>query len=94
MVFITIITLLIILKIYFMSEVLDEIKQDLIESKETVAKISADVDVLHAKIDALSDNPDAEAIAEIKALSTSLKESLVVVDEKTEDAPVVEQPAE
>ena len=77
-----------------MSEVLDEIKQDLIESKETVAKISADVDVLHAKIDALSDNPDAEAIAEIKALSTSLKESLVAVDEKTEDAPVVEQPAE
>jgi cell division protein FtsB len=94
MVFITIITLLIILKIYFMSEVLDEIKQDLIESKETVAKISADVDVLHAKIDALSDNPDAEAIAEIKALSTSLKESLVVVDEKTEDVPVVEEPTE
>lgn len=77
-----------------MSEVLDEIKQDLIESKETVAKISADVDVLHAKIDALSDNPDAEAIAEIKALSTSLKESLVAVDEKTEDVPVVEEPTE
>ena len=77
-----------------MSEVLDEIKQDLIESKETVAKISADVDVLHAKIDALPENPDAEAIAEIKALSTSLKESLVVVDEKTEDVPVVEEPTE
>jgi hypothetical protein len=42
----------------------------------------------------LSDNPDAEAIAEIKALSTSLKESLVVVDEKTEDVPVVEEPTE
>jgi len=48
---ITILALLlfIILKQYFMSADLDQIKQDLIESKETVAKISKDIDVLDAK---------------------------------------------
>ena len=100
--YITIILLLfIILKQFIMSEDLNQIKDDLLAANQTITtaaetavKIDADVEALHAKIDALSDNPDAEAIAEIKALSTSLKESLVVVDEKTEDVPVVEEPTE
>ena len=69
--------------------------QKITESTEVVVKIDADVVSLHAKIDALPENPseaDVAAIAEIKQLAAdlrqntgALKDSLTAVDEKTAD---------
>ena len=72
--------------------------QKITESTEIVVKINADVVSLHAKIDALPENPseaDVAAIAEIKQLAAdlrqntgALKDSLTAVDEKTDDEAV------
>ena len=79
-----------------MSEDLNQIKDDLLAANQTITtaaetavKIDADVEALHAKIDALPVNPDAAAIQEMKDLGTlrantaSLKDALVATDEKT-----------
>jgi Na+-transporting methylmalonyl-CoA/oxaloacetate decarboxylase gamma subunit len=69
-----------ILKLYSMSDQATEIKELLTAANEKVAKVAADVALLHAKIDAL---PNTEELAEIKSLSTALNDSLQVVDDAT-----------
>lgn len=102
-----ILSLFIILKQFIMSEDLNQIKDDLLAANQTITtaaetavKIDADVEALHAKIDALPVNPDAAAIQEIKDLAStlrantaSLKDALVATDEKTPEEEVV-PPAE
>lgn len=75
-----------------MSEALDAIKSDLVATKAIVIKVKADVEGLHAKLDALGDAPTPEQLAEVKALSADLVTSLQAVDDETEDAPQINQP--
>lgn len=69
-----------------MSEALDAIKSDLVATKAIVIKVKADVEGLHAKLDALGDAPTPEQLAEVKALSADLVTSLQAVDDETADA--------
>jgi hypothetical protein len=80
---------LIIKKLHKMSTELDGIKQDLADSTALVQKVKADVELLHAKIDALGDAPTPAEIAEVKQMSADLKDSLSAVDDLTpeEDTP-------
>lgn len=78
-----IILILITIKLLFMSEVLDQIKADLLAANEKVTKIAADVARLHAAIEALGDAPTAAELAEVKALSADLNTSLQIVDDAT-----------
>ena len=82
------ILLLIIIKLFFMSEELNAIKADLEASKLSTEKIAADVTGLHAKIDAVVGVPTAAEWAEVKALSGELVTSLAAVDAQTPDAVV------
>lgn len=80
---IAILLLFIIIKLFFMSEALNEIKADLLAANEKVTKIAADVARLHAAIEALGDAPTPEELAEVKALSADLNTSLQAVDDQT-----------
>lgn len=75
--------ILIIIKLIFMSELLDQIKADLLAANEKVTKIAADVARLHAAIEAMGDAPTAAELAEVKALSADLNTSLQIVDDAT-----------
>lgn len=76
-----------ILKIsLIMNDNLAAIKQLLSDTKEVVVKVSKDVDNLHQRINEITGEvPTAEEWAEIKGLAQGLKDSIVAVDEKTED---------
>jgi len=76
----------IIQKLNQMSEAGDEIKQALTDAKAKVAKVADDVARLHAKIDALSTNPTAEEVTEIKEMSADLNSSLQAVDDSTPES--------
>lgn len=75
----------IIQKLKKMAQELDDIKADLVSANEKVTKIKADVESLHAKMDAAGDTPTAEQWAEVKSLSSQLNASLQEVDDRTED---------
>ncbi len=88
---------LILMELQQIKDDLQVANQTIQQAAETAVKIDKDVESLHAKIDALPENPDAAAIQEIKELAavlrtntSSLKDALVATDEKTED--VVETP--
>jgi uncharacterized protein YfcZ (UPF0381/DUF406 family) len=72
-------------KLNCMSTEAQEIKQALEDAKAKVAKVAADVALLHSKIDAL---PNTTELAEIKALSAELNTSLQAVDDSTPDETV------
>ena len=73
----------IIQKLNQMSEAADQIKQALADAQAKVTKIAADVALLHSRIDALSTNPTADEVAEIKTLAADLNSSLQAVDDST-----------
>jgi len=86
--FISFLLLLTIKILLAMSEELNGIKQLLTDTQEVVTKVSKDVDNLHQRINEISGEvPTAEEWAEVKSLAQGLKDSLVAVDEKTEDQP-------
>jgi uncharacterized membrane protein len=64
---------------------LDGIGADLQAAKTLVVKVKADVTSLHAKIDALPENPTQAEIDALKADSADLVASLQGVDDQTED---------
>ena len=64
---------------------LDGIGADLQAAKALVVKVKVDVTNLHAKIDALGDNPTQAEIGALKADSADLVASLQGVDDQTED---------
>ena len=74
---------------------LEEVKADLVEIKGIAGKVKVDVEGLHAKIDSFPApgmTPEQiAALAEIKAMSKDIKDSLAGVDAMTDD-PVVEPP--
>lgn len=76
---------LIITKLHNMANELEDIKADLVSANQKVAKIKADVEGLHAKIDAAGDTPTPEQWAEVKQLSSQLNSALQEVDDKTAD---------
>ena len=79
-IFITFLLILITIKLFFMSETLNEIKADLLAANEKVTKIAADVARLHEAIEAL---PNSQELAEVKDLSAALNTSLQAVDDTT-----------
>ncbi len=76
----------IIQKLNQMSEAGEEIKQALADAQAKVSKIATDVALLHSKIDALSTNPTADEVAEIKSLAADLNSSLQAVDDSTPES--------
>lgn len=67
-------------KLNCMSQEAQEIKQALQDANAKVAKVAADVALLHSKIDAL---PNTTELAEIKSLAADLNASLQTVDDAT-----------
>lgn len=70
-------------KLKIMNENLEEIKSSLLAANEKVSKVSADVTLLHTKVDAIPNLPTAEEWAEVKAIAANLNTSLQEVDDKT-----------
>ena len=69
-----------------MNQDLQQIKADLQESKDKLAKVATDVTNLHNKIDQITGElPTAEEWAEVKTLASDLKTGLTTVDEVTPD---------
>lgn len=66
-----------------MNQDLEQIKSDLTAANDKVAKVKADVTLLHTKVDAIADQPTAEEWAEVKTLSGKLNTSLQEVDDQT-----------
>lgn len=70
-------------KLIIMNENLEEIKASLLAATEKVSKVSADVTLLHTKVDAIPGMPTAEEWAEVKSIAANLNTSLQEVDDKT-----------
>lgn len=84
-IFISIITLSFILKLFTMENKLAEIEANLELANQKVENVKKDVEGLHADIQALGDAPTAEQIEALKVKSEALVASLTAVDELTED---------
>lgn len=89
----SILLLLIIIKLFFMSEQLEQAKLLVEAANAKVDKVAADVATLHAKVDAIVDAPTAEEWSEFKQSLTDLNDKLQVVDDQTPEEEVV-PPAE
>lgn len=90
----TLLTIIYLLTIYFIMEAIQQLKEQLIAANAKVAKVSADVDLLHTKIDALPEAPTAEELAEVKQLAADLNTSLQAVDDKTPEETTTEESGE
>jgi len=89
----SILLLLIIIKLFFMSEQLEEAKALVQAANEKVDKVAADVALLKSKVDAIADAPTAEEWSDFKQSLTDLNSKLQTVDDQTPEEEVV-APAE
>lgn len=80
---ILILLILIIIKLFFMSEQLNEIKAKLVTANDKITRVAADVQRLHDLIEAAGDIPTEEEWQEVKDLADGLNTALQAVDDST-----------
>lgn len=83
MIILVLLTIVSLISIVFIMEAIQEIKAKLQAALGKIDKVTADVALLHSKIDNLPEAPTAEEIQELKDLSTEINDKLQAVDDST-----------